>query len=174
MKECMTDPTASACTDTYGSRFLAPPLNNPSFRVRVFGFIFNFSSNLPTILAAKCDGTTCTTLTTDLDVVKECFKGKKNYLSYQYVKHFFPDPTAAACTGTYSDSDGTMLPSVLASKCSSTTCTSLTTSVTNLGEGSRPPPKKKSLDDGTCPKSETPTTHTKDSKREFSQKNRIF
>merc|ERR1712203_390955 len=67
-------------------------------------------------MAAKCDGTTCTTLTTDLNVVKECFK----------------DPTAAACTGTYSDSDGTMLPSVLNSKCSSTTCTTLTTSVTNL------------------------------------------
>ena len=28
VKECMTDPTASACTDTYGSRFLAPPRIN--------------------------------------------------------------------------------------------------------------------------------------------------
>ena len=48
-------------------------------------FIFNFSSNLPTVLAAKCDGTTCTTLTTDLDVVKECFKGKRRYWSYRQI-----------------------------------------------------------------------------------------
>ena len=39
------------------------------------------SSSLPTVLASKCDGTTCTTLTSDLDVVKECFKGKSSELS---------------------------------------------------------------------------------------------
>ena len=77
----MTDPTASACTDTYGSRFLdSSTSNHPSYRcvlecICLFSIL---SSNLPTVLAAKCDGTTCTTLTTDLDVVKECFKGKIN------------------------------------------------------------------------------------------------
>ena len=45
-------------------------------------------------------------------------------------KTCFTDPSATACTGTYSDSDGTMLPSVLADKCSSTTCTTLTTDLT--------------------------------------------
>ena len=44
---------ASDCTGTYGG-----------------------SSALPTVLASKCDSTTCDTITSDLDVVKECFKGK--------------------------------------------------------------------------------------------------
>ena len=30
---------------------------------------------MPTVVAAKCDTTTCDTITADLDVVKECFKG---------------------------------------------------------------------------------------------------
>ena len=46
-------PQASDCTDTYGG-----------------------SSTLPTVVAAKCDTTTCDTITADLDVVKECFKGE--------------------------------------------------------------------------------------------------
>ena len=46
-------PQASDCTDTYGG-----------------------SSTLPTVVAAKCDSTTCDTITSDLDVVKECFKGE--------------------------------------------------------------------------------------------------
>ena len=31
---------------------------------------------MPTVVAAKCDSTTCDTITSDLDVVKECFKGE--------------------------------------------------------------------------------------------------
>ena len=58
----------------------------------MYGFIFNFSSNLPTVLAAKCDGTTCTTLTTDLDVVKECFKGKINTGAINMFNIFFQTP----------------------------------------------------------------------------------
>ena len=46
--------------------------------------------------------------------------------------HSPPDPTASGCTGTYSAS--TTLPSVLAAKCDGSTCTSLQTSVTNMGE----------------------------------------
>ena len=42
------------------------------------------------------------------------------------------DPTASGCTGTYSAS--TTLPAVLAAKCDDSTCTTLQTSVTNLGE----------------------------------------
>ena len=53
VKECMTDPTASACTDTYGSRFLAPPLNNPSFRVCVFAIHFQFQLQLTNRLGGK-------------------------------------------------------------------------------------------------------------------------
>ena len=30
---------------------------------------------MPTVVAAKCDSTTCDIITADLDVVKECFKG---------------------------------------------------------------------------------------------------
>ena len=46
--------------------------------------------------------------------------------------HSPSDPTASGCTGTYSAS--TTLPSVLAAKCDGSTCTSLQTSVTNMGE----------------------------------------
>ena len=42
------------------------------------------------------------------------------------------DPTASGCTGTYSASS--TLPSVLAAKCDEATCTTLQTSVTNLGK----------------------------------------
>ena len=42
------------------------------------------------------------------------------------------DPTASGCTGTYSASS--TLPSVLAAKCDDATCTTLQTSVTNLGK----------------------------------------
>ena len=41
------------------------------------------------------------------------------------------DPTASGCTGTYSAS--TTLPALLAAKCDGTTCTTLQTSVANLG-----------------------------------------
>ena len=41
------------------------------------------------------------------------------------------DPTASGCTGTYSAS--TTLPALLAAKCDGSTCTTLQTSVTNLG-----------------------------------------
>ena len=34
---------------------------------------YGTATNLPMVLAGKCDGSTCTTLTTDLDVVKACF-----------------------------------------------------------------------------------------------------
>ena len=44
---------ASTCTGTYGG-----------------------STALPSVLAVKCDSTTCATLTSDLDVVKECLKGE--------------------------------------------------------------------------------------------------
>ena len=49
------------------------------------------------------------------------------------LEYFIPsDPTASGCTGTYSASS--TLPSVLAAKCDDATCTSLQTSVTNLGK----------------------------------------
>ena len=44
---------------------------------------YGTASSLPMVLAGKCDGSTCTTLTTDLDVVKTCFT----------------DPTDANCRG---------------------------------------------------------------------------
>jgi len=91
IKACMADPTASSCTGTYGG-----------------------STALPSVLASKCDSTTCDSLTSDLGVVKECLK----------------DPSATACTSTYSATDGTMLPSVLASKCTSDQCTILTSNLT--------------------------------------------
>ena len=34
---------------------------------------YGTAGTLPLVLAGKCDGSTCTTLTTDLDVVKACF-----------------------------------------------------------------------------------------------------
>ena len=123
---------ASDCTGTYGG-----------------------SSALPTVLASKCDSTTCDTITSDLDVVKECFKGKfytilfdshqiwnsstKSVLKMSFFPElglnviksiFFTDPSATSCTGTYSATDGTMLPSVLADKCTTTTCDTLTSDLT--------------------------------------------
>ena len=34
---------------------------------------YGTANNLPMVLAGKCEDSTCTTLTTDLDVVKNCF-----------------------------------------------------------------------------------------------------
>ena len=46
---------------------------------------YSGSTSLPTVLAGKCDGTTCTTLTTDVTALKACMS----------------TPTNAACTATY-------------------------------------------------------------------------
>ena len=34
---------------------------------------FNAATNLPQLLDGKCSAATCTTLTSDLDVIKACF-----------------------------------------------------------------------------------------------------
>ena len=48
MDECLTDPTATSCTDAYGG-----------------------TTGLPTILAAKCDQSTCTTLQTGVTALSK-------------------------------------------------------------------------------------------------------
>ena len=47
--------------------------------------VYGGATALPTVLADKCDGSTCSTLTTDVTAVKSCLT----------------DPTAADCTGCY-------------------------------------------------------------------------
>ena len=48
--------------------------------------IISCTGTIPTALAAKCESDICTTLTTETTAVKSCLT----------------DPTATACTGTYS------------------------------------------------------------------------
>ena len=55
---------------------------------------------------------------------------KQNW--YRLKIYHSSDPTASGCTGTYSASS--TLPSVLAAKCDEATCTTLQTSVTDLGK----------------------------------------
>ena len=50
------------------------------FQIQISILIFTFllatyggPSTLPLVLADKCDGATCSTITSDLDVVKACF-----------------------------------------------------------------------------------------------------
>ena len=45
--------------------------------------VYGGPSALPTVVAGKCDGSTCSTLTTDVTAVKSCLT----------------DPTASDCTG---------------------------------------------------------------------------
>ena len=44
---------------------------------------YSASTSIPSVLAAKCDSTTCTATTTDVTTLKNCFT----------------NPSAAACTG---------------------------------------------------------------------------
>ena len=39
----------------------------------MFSATYSGPSTLPLVLADKCDGSTCSTITSDLDVVKACF-----------------------------------------------------------------------------------------------------
>ena len=87
---------------------------------------------MPKVVAAKCDGSTCTSLTTDVTALKSCMN----------------DPTATACTTAYAAS--TTLPAVLtatstdvtplkscmtdptATACTTTYSSGLPSTVTNL------------------------------------------
>ena len=76
IKACFNDP--SDATNCQGNNYICTYYQY-SFEVSN-GFFMCFISatygtatNLPLVLAGKCDGSTCTTLTTDLDVVKACF-----------------------------------------------------------------------------------------------------
>merc|ERR1711936_1030802 len=97
LKECMTDPTASACTTTYSA-----------------------ATTLPKVLVGKCDQTTCTTLTTDMTTVKSCLTSptdsgcsytastnlpalvSSSSTDVTTIKACMTDPSAGGCTGTYS------------------------------------------------------------------------
>ena len=41
--------------------------------IQIFLATYGTAGTLPLVLAGKCEDSTCTTLTTDLDVVKACF-----------------------------------------------------------------------------------------------------
>merc|ERR1719282_2027715 len=115
LQECMTDPTSTGCTNSYSG-----------------------PSTLPSVVAGKCDGATCTTLEacmTDPTSVSctgtyggaatlpSVVAGKCDGATCTPIAACMTDPTSAACTGTYGGA--TTLPSVVAGKCDSTTCTPL-------------------------------------------------
>ena len=95
---CMTDPTSTACTNTYGGATTLPSivagLFSYEYSMMYFSVIFLckimfFANNC---ILGKCDSTTCTTLTA-----------------------YMTDPTSATCNNTYSAS--TTLPLILTCVC---------------------------------------------------------
>ena len=79
MHKCMNDPTATDCATDYGAATTLPKVHNFHLSFLQY-YLFQ-------VLLAKCDETTCTTLTTDVTALKGCMTS----------------PTDPSCTGTYSD-----------------------------------------------------------------------
>jgi len=91
IKSCMEDPTSTACSDKYGA-----------------------VTNLPGVIAAKCEDSTCSTISQDVSSIKSCME----------------DPTSTACFDTYGAA--TNLPGVVTAKCDDSTCSSLRSDLTPL------------------------------------------
>jgi len=125
---CLSDPTSTDCTSVYSS-----------------------ASSLPSVLAAKCDQTTCTSLSNDLTAISSCMtdpssstctssyggastlpsvlSGKCDGATCTTLSACMTDPTSATCTGTYGGA--ATLPSVVAGKCDGATCTTLEACMTD-------------------------------------------
>ena len=82
VKNCFKDPKASECT---GKHNYYNYLNYNQEHYSNYLGTYGGTATLPTVLAGKCDGATCTTLNTDMTAVKSCLT----------------NPTASSCTGAY-------------------------------------------------------------------------
>ena len=87
VKNCFKDPKASECT---GKHNYYNYLNYNQEHYSNYLGTYGGTTTLPTVLAGKCDGATCTTLNTDMTAVKSCFA----------------NPTDSSCTGTYQRQEG--------------------------------------------------------------------